>query len=252
MSKSRWAETLQIKKTHNNKKKHVFYGVTQTKLQTRRNSFLRPPHASSKSDAQEEWSLARVHPHGQSEGKRSERKRPQRRGGLSSGWSLIVSFIWGGLSSTWSLIRVFSYQGGLSSTVVSHLGFFHGLSSGWSLIRVISQLEWSLIWGYFFMVSHQGTRGGLSSRWSLTRRGLLSGWSQIRVVSHQEWYLSSPTPFLLRSCVRFCLYGLFNCISFHKFSWQLALSHSVLPVSFLPYWSFQLYISLWKSPSALI
>ena len=30
------------------------------------------------------------------------------------------------------------------------------------------------------------------------------------------------------------------------------LSHSVLPVLFLPCWSFQLYISLWKCPSALI
>ena len=30
------------------------------------------------------------------------------------------------------------------------------------------------------------------------------------------------------------------------------LSHSVLPILFLPYWSFQLHISLWKSPSALI
>ena len=30
------------------------------------------------------------------------------------------------------------------------------------------------------------------------------------------------------------------------------LSHSVLLVLFLPNWSFQLYISLWKSPSALI
>ena len=30
------------------------------------------------------------------------------------------------------------------------------------------------------------------------------------------------------------------------------LSHSVLPVFFLPSWSFQLYISGWKSPSALI
>ena len=30
------------------------------------------------------------------------------------------------------------------------------------------------------------------------------------------------------------------------------LSHSDLPVLFLPYWSFQLHISLWKSPSALI
>ena len=28
--------------------------------------------------------------------------------------------------------------------------------------------------------------------------------------------------------------------------------HSVLPVLFLPYWSFQLSISLWKSPSALM
>ena len=30
------------------------------------------------------------------------------------------------------------------------------------------------------------------------------------------------------------------------------LSHSVLLILFLPYWSFQLYISVWKSPSALI
>ena len=30
------------------------------------------------------------------------------------------------------------------------------------------------------------------------------------------------------------------------------LSHYVLPVSFLPYWSFQLFISLRKSPLALI
>ena len=30
------------------------------------------------------------------------------------------------------------------------------------------------------------------------------------------------------------------------------LSHSVLPVLLLPSWSFHLYISLWKSPSALI
>ena len=29
-------------------------------------------------------------------------------------------------------------------------------------------------------------------------------------------------------------------------------SHSALPVLSLPYWSFQLYVSLWKSPSALI
>ena len=46
--------------------------------------------------------------------------------------------------------------------------------------------------------------------------------------------------------------GPFNCISFHKFSRHSPLSHSVLPVLFLPYRSCQLYISVLKSPSALI
>ena len=35
---------------------------------------------------------------------------------------------------------------------------------------------------------------------------------------------SSPTPFFLFcSCVCFCLYGPFNCISFHKFTQQLSV-----------------------------
>ena len=34
---------------------------------------------------------------------------------------------------------------------------------------------------------------------------------------------SLPIPFLFGSCVYFCLYGPFNCISFHKFSWQLSV-----------------------------
>ena len=33
---------------------------------------------------------------------------------------------------------------------------------------------------------------------------------------------------------------------------ELSLSYAVLPVLYLPYWSFHLYISLWKSPSDLI
>ena len=52
------------------------------------------------------------------------------------------------------------------------------------------------------------------------------------------------------SCVYFCLYGPF--ISIHEFSDNSSLSHSVLPVLFLPCWSFQLYLSLWKSPSTLV
>ena len=44
------------------------------------------------------------------------------------------------------------------------------------------------------------------------------------------------------SCIFFCLYGPFNCISFHKFSRQLSAFSSVLPVLFLPHWSFQMCI----------
>ena len=58
--------------------------------------------------------------------------------------------------------------------------------------------------------------------------------------------------FLICFCVCFCLCSPFNCISFHIFPENSPLSQSVLLVLFLPYSSFQLYISLWKSPSALI
>ena len=65
---------------------------------------------------------------------------------------------------------------------------------------------------------------------------------------------SLPTPFffLFRSCVYFCLYSPFNCISFHKFSRQLSVFSLCSCGLSLAFWSFQLYISLWKSPSALI
>ena len=63
---------------------------------------------------------------------------------------------------------------------------------------------------------------------------------------------SLPTPFysvLVTVSVCMALSTVFHSITSPDNS---AFSHSVLPVSFLPYWSFQLYISLWKSPSALI
>ena len=103
--------------------------------------------------------------------------------------------------------------------MVFHLG---GLSSGWCLIRV---------------VSHQG---GLSSLWSFIRSSTLTVFTQKSLlllllvpvgspscggdVSVYVW--RKPTAlahsFLFCSCVYFCLYGPFNCISFHKFSWQLS------------------------------
>ena len=61
--------------------------------------------------------------------------------------------------------------------------------------------------------------------------------------------------FLFCSCVCCCLYGPFNCIKVRKYIHSPDNSpflHSVLPVLSLSCWSFQLYISLGKSPSALI
>ena len=54
--------------------------------------------------------------------------------------------------------------------------------------------------------------------------------------------------FLVGSCVCFCLYVALSTV-FHSMNFpsNSPRSHSVLPVLFLPYWSFQLYISLKKS-----
>ena len=63
---------------------------------------------------------------------------------------------------------------------------------------------------------------------------------------------SLPTPFysvLLSVSVFMALSTVFHCMNSPDNS---PFSHSVLLVLFLPYWSFQLCISLWKSPSALI
>ena len=51
-----------------------------------------------------------------------------------------------------------------------------------------------------------------------------------------------PHSFLFCSCVCFCLYVPFNCISSINSPDNFLLSHSVLLVLFLPYWSFQLYL----------
>ena len=69
------------------------------------------------------------------------------------------------------------------------------------------------------------------------------------------WLWHTPSEFahscLFCYCVCFCLYGPFNCISFHKFSRELS-ALSVCSSDLNSNWSFHLYISLWKSPSALI
>ena len=63
---------------------------------------------------------------------------------------------------------------------------------------------------------------------------------------------SLPTPFysvLVSISVLVALSTVFHSVNSHDNS---PFSRSVLPVLSLPYWSFQLYISLSKSPSALI
>ena len=60
--------------------------------------------------------------------------------------------------------------------------------------------------------------------------------------------LSLPTPFysaLVSVSVFMILSTLFHSINSPN---KYPLSHFVIPVLFLPYWSFQLFITLWKSP----
>ena len=82
------------------------------------------------------------------------------------------------------------------------------------------------------------------SRWSLVSTPQL-----ISAVCNQP---SLPTSFysvLVSISVFMALSTVFHSINSPENS---PLSHFVLLALFLPYWSFQLHISLWKSPSALI
>ena len=63
---------------------------------------------------------------------------------------------------------------------------------------------------------------------------------------------SLPTPFYSVIASIFVFMALSTVFHSMNSPDNSAFSHSVLPVLSLPYWSFQLYVSLWKSPSALI
>ena len=111
-------------------------------------------------------------------------------------------------------------------------------------------------WGAFFLLdvdSH--TSGEHSFRRTLTvillRR---SPRTHLHVVGMLRYMSDKPTElahsfFIFCSRVCLCLYGPFNCISFHKFSRRFSFfSLCSAGLISLSYWSFQLYISLWKSP----
>ena len=66
---------------------------------------------------------------------------------------------------------------------------------------------------------------------------------------------SLPTPFVFCSCVFFCLYGPFNCISFHKFSRQLSafsLSSSGLISALLVLSTTYLFMKVPLSPDTIL
>ena len=73
------------------------------------------------------------------------------------------------------------------------------------------------------------------------------GWDVTIYVLHKPIQLAHS--FLFCSCVYFCLCGPFNYISFHKSPRHPSISHSVLLVLILPYWSFLLHISLFMKVS---
>ena len=66
-------------------------------------------------------------------------------------------------------------------------------------------------------------------------------------LAHSFFFFLFFNSVLLSVSVFVALSTVFHPISSHDNS---PLSYCVLPVSFLPRWSFQLYVSLWESPSA--
>ena len=85
----------------------------------------------------------------------------------------------------------------------------------------------------------------------------VSPWAHLHMVGMLQFMPninqpSLPTPFysvLVSISVSMALSSVFHSINSPNNS---PFSDSVLPVLSLPYWSFQLYISLWKFPSALM
>ena len=105
--------------------------------------------------------------------------------------------------------------------------------------------------------THQVTQDFLSTSWHvdslqkptlLPSPGFTSWWEYYGLYfRHKPTELAhSFYSVLVSVSVFMALSTVFHSINFPDIS---PLSHSVLLVLFLPYWSFQLYISLWKSPS---
>ena len=98
--------------------------------------------------------------------------------------------------------------------------------------------------------SATSSRSVLSS--SVTPHGLTFMWWWCFGFCQRHQSTELAHSFLLCSYVCFSLMSLSTVFHSINSSDNSPFSHSALPVLSLRYWSFQLYVSLWKSPSALI
>ena len=128
---------------------------------------------------------------------------------------------------------------------------------GWSLCRHAMWVCWLFVSGpqlKLWGLPNGGWEGSVCNHFPksvlpTTRpRGLTFTWwgSYGLCVEHKPTELTHS--FLFCSCVYFSLMALsaiFHSVNSPNSS---LISHSVIPALFLPCWSFQLYISLWKSP----
>ena len=96
------------------------------------------------------------------------------------------------------------------------------------------------------------------SLWLLCPRGLTFTWWGCYGLCLWHKPAELAHSFLFCSCVHFCLYGPFNCISFHKFSWQISAFSLMFFQSYLcpigPFNNISLYESLpqpWHNPKWL-
>ena len=83
-------------------------------------------------------------------------------------------------------------------------------------------------------------------------RGLTFTWWGCYGLCQRHKATELANSFLFCSCVYFSVCGPFNCISFRKFSRQISVFLLFSSGLTSALWSFQLYICLWKSPSAQI
>ena len=134
-------------------------------------------------------------------------------------------------STTLCYLQLYSHVSSFLGNVIVVFRVFARLR----VVRIITKSLYLVFYFYFLVPVGSPSRG-----WDVT----VYVWHKPTELAHS---------FLFSSCVYFCLYGTFNCISFYKFSRQLfafllcssGLLSALLVLS-------ALCLSLWKSHSALV